>query len=223
MIINQRRDLRFAPRRAGQDAPADLLGLPLAIAAGIVAADRPGSRLVIDIGSGPDSVLDRFLAALPGARGVWADVSSAMAALARERLAPYAPRVDFRLADMTDLRGLPFPADVIASSHASHHLSPGQLREFYAEVHAGLAPGGWLVNLDYTDSVSEEWDKRLRAARAALLPAAPGGQGHHDAATPPTAAEHQSALRAAGFTNLDAPWRAFSTCLFMARRGDGDG
>lgn len=222
MSIEQSRDL--LPRHgAGQEPLHDLLDLPCAIAAEIVAADRPDSRLVIDIGSGPDTVLHRFLAALPDARGVWADVSSAMAALARDRLASYAPRVDFQLADMTDMRGLPFPADVIASSHASHHLSPRQLRQFYAEAHARLAPGGWLVNLDHTYSVSAEWDRRLRAARTALIPLAPAGHGSHDIATPPTAAEHLGALRAAGFTDLDVPWRVFPTCLFMARRGERDG
>jgi SAM-dependent methyltransferase len=222
LTIDQSRDL-LPLQRVGQELLDDLLDLPWAIAAEIVSADRPGSRLVIDIGSGPDTILDRFLAALPDARGVWADVSSAMAALARDRLASYALRVDFQLADMTDLRGLPFPADVIASSHASHHLSPRQLRQFYAEAHTRLAPGGWFVNLDHTYSVSAEWDKRLRAARTALMPAAPAGQASHDMATPPTAAEHLGALRAAGFTDLDVPWLVFPTCLFMARRGEGDG
>ncbi|HEY7263513.1 MAG TPA: class I SAM-dependent methyltransferase [Trebonia sp.] len=222
MTIDQSRDL--LPRQwVGHELLHDVLDLPRAIAAEIVAADRPGSRLVIDIGSGPDTLLDRFLAALPDARGVWADVSSAMAALARDRLASYAPRVDFQLADMTDLRGLPFPADVIASSHASHHLSPRQLRQFYAEAHARLAPGGCLVNLDHTHSVSAEWDKRLRAASTTLTPHAPAGQASHDAATPPTTSEHLGALRAAGFTDLDMPWRVFPTCLFMARRGERDG
>ena len=222
MTIDQSREL-LPRQRVGQEVHHSLLDLPRAIAAEIVAADRPGSRLVIDIGSGPDTLLDRFLAALPDARGVWADVSSAMAALARDRLASYAPRVDFQLADMTDLRGLPYPADVITRSHASHHLSPRQLRQFYAEAHARLAPGGWLVNLDHTCSVSAEWGRRFRAARTALIPLAPAGQASHDTATPPTAAEHLGALRAAGFTDLDVPWLVFPTCLFMARRGEHDG
>lgn len=221
MTIDQSRDL-LARQWAGQDVLHSLRDLPRAIAAGIVAADRPGSRLVIDIGSGADTFLAPFLAALPDARGIWADVSSSMAALARDRLALYAPRVDFQLADMTDLRGLPFPADVIASSQASHHLSPWQLRQFYAEAHARLAPGGWLVNLDHTYSVSAEWEQRLRAARTALMPPAPTGRADHDTVTPPTAAEHLSALCAAGFTDLDVPWRAFPTCLLMARRGERD-
>lgn len=222
MTVNQWRDPQFARQWVGQDVLQDMLDLPRAIATEIVVADRPGSRLVIDIGSGPGAFLERFLAALPDARGVWSDVSSAMAALARDRLAPYEGRVDFQLADMTDLRGLPSRADVITSSRASHHLSVAQLRNFYAEAHARLEPGGWLVNLDHTYSVSADWEKRLRAARTALIPPAPDRQEHHHTTTPPTAADHLDALREAGFADLDMPWRAFPTCLFMARRGDAE-
>lgn len=222
MTINQWRDPQFARQWVGQDVLQNLLDLPRAIATEIVAADRPDSSLVIDIGSGPGAFLERFLVALPDARGVWSDVSSVMADLAREQLAPYAPRVNFHLVEMTDLRGLPFGADVIMTSRASHHLSVEQLRHFYAAAHDRLAPGGWLVNLDHTYSVSADWEKRLRAARTALMPPSPGQQGHHHTTTPPTATEHLDALKATGFTDLDMPWRAFPTCLFMARRSDGD-
>jgi SAM-dependent methyltransferase len=222
LTIDQWRDPRFARQWVGQDVLQDLLELPRAVATAIVAADRPGSRLVIDVGSGPGTFLERFLAVLPDARGVWSDVSPTMAALAREQLAPYAPRVDFHLMDIADLHGLPSGADVITSSRASHHLSVAELRTFYAGVHARLAPGGWVVNLDHTYSVSAQWEQRLRAARTALIPPVPGRQGHHHTAVPPTAADHLDAMRAAGFTDLDMPWRAFPTCLFMARRNDED-
>jgi SAM-dependent methyltransferase len=220
LTINEWRDPQFAQQWVGQDVLQDLLDLPRAIAAAIVAADRPDSRLVMDIGSGPGAFLERFLSALPVARGIWSDVSSTMASLARERLAAYAPRVDFRIVDMADLSGLPYGADVIISSRASHHLSAEGLREFYAGIHDRLVPGGWVVNLDHTYSVSAKWDERVRAARTALIPRAHSRQGHHHRSAPPTAADHLAALGTAGFTDLDVPWRAFPTCLFMARRND---
>lgn len=220
MTVSEWRDPQFARQWVGADVLQDLLDLPRAIAAAIVAADRPDARLAIDIGSGPGAFLERFMAALPGARGVWSDVSPAMEDFARERLAPYAPRVDFWLADMSDLSGMPSGADVISTSRASHHLSVAALHGFYAQAYAGLTPGGWLVNLDHTYSVSAEWEQRLRAARTAILPPAPAREGHHHTATPPTIAEHLAALAAAGFTDVDTPWRAFPTCLFMARRGN---
>lgn len=220
MTINEWRDPQFAQQWVGQDVLQDLLDLPRAMATAIVAADQPGSRLVIDIGSGPGTFLERFLSALPAARGLWSDVSSTMASLAREQLAPYAPRVDFQIVDMADLSGLPFGADVIISSRASHHLTVEGLREFYAGIRERLLPGGWVVNLDHTYSVSAKWEERVREARTALIPPAPGRPGHHHTSTPPTAADHLAALRAAGFTDLDMPWRAFPTCLFTARRND---
>jgi SAM-dependent methyltransferase len=220
LTINEWRDPQFAQQWVGQDVLQDLLDLPRAIAAAIVAADQPDSRLVIDIASGPGAFLERFLSALPVARGVWSDVSSSMASLAREQLAPYAPRVDFQIVDMADLSGLPFDADVIISSRASHHLSVNGLREFYAGIHDHLVPGGWVVNLDHTYSDSAKWEERVRAARTALIPPARDRRGHHHTSAPPTAADHLAALRAAGFTDLDMPWRAFPTCLFMARRND---
>lgn len=69
MTTNQWRDPQFAWQWAGQDALQHLLDLPRAIAAEIAAADRPGSRLVNDIGRGPGAFLERFLVALPDARG----------------------------------------------------------------------------------------------------------------------------------------------------------
>jgi SAM-dependent methyltransferase len=220
MTVSEWRDPQFAGQWVAADVLQDLLDLPRAIAVTIIAADRPDGRLAVDIGSGPGAFLERFLAALPDARGVWSDVSPAMADFARERLAPYAPRIEFKLADMSDLSELPSGADVISTSRASHHLSDAQLRGFYAQAHAALAPGGWLVNLDHTYSVSAQWERRVRAARTALLPPAPNREGHHHTATPPTIAEHLAALAAAGFADVDMPWRAFPTCLFMARKGD---
>jgi SAM-dependent methyltransferase len=198
----------------------NLLDLPRAIATAIVAADRPDASLVIDIGSGPGAFLERFLSALPGAQGVWSDVSLAMTEFARKQLEPYAPRVTFQIVDMSDLSKLPSGADVISSSRASHHLSVAELREFYAGAYSRLAPGGWLVNLDHTYSVSAEWERRLRAARTSLIPRSPTAGGHHHTATPPTINDHLEALAAAGFSDVDMPWRAFPTCLFMARRDD---
>lgn len=218
MTVSEWRDPQFARQWVGEDILQDLLDLPRAIAAAIVAADRPAARLAVDIGSGPGAFLERFLSALPGAQGVWSDVSPAMEDFARERLAPYGSRIEYRIADMTDLSGLPQGADVISTSRASHHLGVAALRGFYAQARSLLAPGGWLVNLDHTYSVSPEWERRLRAARSAIIPPAPGREGHHHTSTPPTIAEHFAALESAGFTDADMPWRAFPTCLFMARR-----
>ena len=215
------RDPGFATSWAAQDVLADLLLLPRQIASAIVARDRPGCQLVVDLGSGPGAFLTRFLEQFPDAAGLWTDVSPAMQELARPSLSRFGDRVTYQIVEMPDLSSLPYGLDVITTSRASHHLEVPVLRAFYAQAHAHLAPGGWLVNLDHTYGVSERWDARLRAARSALVPppATPRPEHHHTHRAP-TVAEHMSALAGAGFTDAEIPWRAFPTCLVMARRDD---
>jgi SAM-dependent methyltransferase len=221
MTDTQWRDPRVARRWASQDVLQDLLALPRSIASTIVAADRPGTKLVVDIGSGPGAFLACFLDQFPDASGVWSDVSPAMEEIGRDRLARFGDRVTFEVVEMPDLGRLPSSVDVIMTSRATHHLDPAGLRAFYAAAYARLSPGGWLINLDHIAPESALWDRRLRAARSALIPPAqPGGAHHHTSALPSMAA-HLDALTSVGLRDLEIAWRAFPTCLFMARR-DGE-
>jgi SAM-dependent methyltransferase len=219
MTATEWRDPEFATSWAAQDVLADLLLLPRRIASAIVAQDRPGCQLVVDLGSGPGAFLTRFLEQFPHAAGVWTDVSLAMEELARPSLSRFGDRVTYQIVEMSDLSRLPDGIDVITTSRASHHLEVPALRAFYAAAHAHLAPGGWLVNLDHTYAVSEQWNARLRAARTALVPPPAGPRPeHHHVNRAPTIAEHLIALADAGFTDVEIPWRAFPTCLVMGRR-----
>ncbi|HLH57932.1 MAG TPA: class I SAM-dependent methyltransferase [Streptosporangiaceae bacterium] len=212
------READFARAWAQGDRGQDLLGLPRQMAAVIVAGDRPEPRCIVDIASGPGAVLAVFLDRFPSARGIWTDASEAMLGLARERLAPFGDRVEYRIADMTDLAaaGLPAQADVITTSRAAHHLDRDGLFAFYAEAASRLAPGGWLVNLDHVGP-DEVWDKRLRAARREFG-TSPEGPKHHHNYPLTSIADHLDALAAAGITDADVPWRAFYSCLFMGRK-----
>jgi len=83
----------------------------------------------------------------------------------------------------------------------------------------GLAPGGWLVNLDHIGPAGpgDTWDKRLRTARKQFGAQSNGPKHHHN--YPLTSVDdHLRALAAAGFTDVEVAWRAFFTCLFMARK-----
>jgi SAM-dependent methyltransferase len=210
-------DADTATEWARLDAQADFLAAPRAIAAEIVALDRPDTGLVVDIGSGPGDFLAVFLSRLPQARGEWTDVSDVMESMARDRLAPYIGRVAYRIMDMTDLSDVPMNVDAIVTSRAVHHLDRAGLHEFYREAARHLAPGGWLVNLDHIGP-TEQWDTRLRSARGQLIPRTGEQHPHHHVYPLTSIADHLDALRAAGFTDPETPWRAFVTCLFMARR-----
>jgi SAM-dependent methyltransferase len=224
------RDPDFARSWADGDSLRDLLDFPRRMAAGIVAGDNPAPAVIVDIASGPGAVLAVFLERFPQARGTWSDASQAMLAMAEEKLAPYGDRVGFRLADMTALddAGLPAQADVITTSRATHHLDRAGLISFYAAAAERLKPGGWLVNLDHIGPASqagppaaagfdEVWDQRLRAARKAFGVGSDGPKHHHS--YPLTSVQdHLDALGMAGITDVEVPWRAFVTCLFMGRK-----
>jgi SAM-dependent methyltransferase len=215
------RDTDFARTWADGDSYRDLLSFPRQMAAVLIAADDPEPGTIVDIGSGPGDFLAIMLEKFPQARGVWTDVSEAMFDMARERLAGFGDRVDYHLVDMTDLAGggVPENADVITTSRAAHHLDRDGLFDFYAQAAGRLAPGGWLVNLDHIGPAGpgEVWDKRLRAARKQFGVVQSGTKHHHN--YPLTSVDdHLRALAAAGFTDVEMPWRAFFTCLFMGRK-----
>lgn len=218
------RDRTFANVWTRGDNHAQLLELPRAIAAALVAQDRPQTRTILDIGSGPGDFLAVFLDEFPDARGIWLDASEAMLHLAKDRLAPYRDRVEYRLLDMTDLigRDLPTDLDAVITSRAAHHLDPAGLAEFYGQTAQLLAPGGWLLNLDHVGPAEEIWDQRLRSVRKHIFER----QGQKPSSTPPhhhnypltSIDDHFRGLTAAGLTDAEVPWRAFVTCLFAARR-----
>ena len=215
------RDTDFAREWAEGDSYRDLLSFPRHLAAVLIAADNPEPGTVVDIGSGPGDFLAVLLEQFPQARGVWTDVSEAMFDMARERLARFGDRVGYHLADMTDLAGggVPDGVDVITTSRAVHHLDRDGLFGFYGQAAARLAPGGWLVNLDHIGPAGpgDTWDKRLRAARQ-QFGVAQGGAKHHHNYPLTSVDDHLQALAGAGFTDVDTPWRAFFTTLFMARK-----
>ena len=217
MTTSEWMDEKLAARWTAADSLKELLILPRRISATVIAADRPGTALVVDVGSGPGDYLSTMLDTFPAATGVWTDVSPAMADIARPALAGYRDRVEFRLVDLEDLSPLPEQADVITTSRASHHFDADTLARFYASAAEHLAPGGWLVNLDHVLSPGA-WDRRLRDARAAMIPPKQDGTGHSHDKPLPMVEEHLAALAAAGFEDVAMPWRSFYTVLFMARK-----
>jgi SAM-dependent methyltransferase len=213
------RDPAFAGAWASGDSMGDLLALPRRIAASLVGLDRPEPRLVVDIGSGPGAFLAVFLGEFPSARGVWSDVSEPMLDRARDGLAAYGDRVDFRLADMTDLAGggIPRDADAIITSRAAHHLDPAGLAAFYEEAAGHLVPGGWLINLDHTGP-ADVWDTRFRAVRPIFAKPRSDEPKHHHNYPLPSIRHHLDAYAAAGVADVEIAWKALYTCLFIGRK-----
>lgn len=211
-------DPQFARQWAAHDGIADMLAFPRRIAAAMVAHDRPDVRLIVDIGSGPGDFLGVMLEQFPDARGLWTDASPAMLELAERRLGEYAGRVEYAIVDLTALGdSVPQDVDVITTSRAAHHLDRDGLAGFYREAARHLAPGGWLANLDHIGP-TDDWDARLRAVRARFRTSRQDGPKHHHNYPLTSVEDHFAALAAAGLADCEVVWRAFITCLFMARR-----
>ncbi|MGH3170778.1 MAG: class I SAM-dependent methyltransferase [Trebonia sp.] len=224
------RDESFAKSWAEADSFRDVLQFPRHMAAAIIAHENPAPATIADVAAGPGDVLKVFLEQFPDAQGVWTDASEAMLGLARENLAPFGDRVEFHVGDMTDLdgSGVPGQADVITTSRAAHHLDREALIRFYTDAARHLRPGGWLVNLDHIGPASQAgppatagfddvWDQRLRAVRKQFSVADGPKLKHHHNYPLTSVQDHLDAYGAAGINDVEVPWRAFYTCLFMGR------
>jgi SAM-dependent methyltransferase len=200
-----------------QDTLRDLLDLPRRMAVAVMSAEAGEVSRVVDVGSGPGEFLALALERCAAAEGIWTDVSPAMEPLARARLRGFAGRVRFVQADLADLRHVvpAGSADLIVSSRVTHHLSADGLTGFYRAASAALRPGGWIANLDHV-LIDEPSAARLRTARAEFAAASSSAHRHNHPL--PTAGQHLDALAAAGFADLDMPWRAFWSVLVLAKK-----
>ena len=113
----------------------------------------PGTRRVLDLGTGDGRLLALLAGALPALEGVGIDNSEIMLAAAAER---FAGDGRFELVEH-DLGGsLPDLGlfDAVISCMAIHHLEHERKRSLYAEACAALAPGGTFANLEHVASPS---------------------------------------------------------------------
>jgi SAM-dependent methyltransferase len=140
---------------------------------------RGGRRVTrfLDLGAGGGAFAQLVMDAHPEATGVLVDFSEPMVAAAGGRLAPYAGRWDYVLADLSGagwLEALPAGRyDAVVSALCIHHLPDERKRELYAQAHALLEPGGMFLNWEHVaagglgEGMLEEWmiDNLIAAER----------------------------------------------------------
>jgi SAM-dependent methyltransferase len=199
------------------DGLSGMLRFPWAIATTLIGRDTPPER-VVDVGSGPGTFLETVLRAYPEAQGVWVDGSPGMLEQARQRLEPFAGRVQFVVEDAANLTGIEaaHDADVVLNSRIAHHFDKEGLVAFYTSAAQVLRPGGWLVTLDHILPPGD-WDRRYRDVLPAFAGSNAGKPTHPHYFPYPTMDDHLAAFKATGFTDSDLAWRAFYTCLFVGR------
>ena len=184
---------------------------------------RPETKRVIDAASGPGGFLATILDAFPDATGVWFDFSATMEEEARRKLERFGDRVTYVVGDLADIgiAGEAGTFDLITTSRATHHLAAPTLTRFYQQCAQLLAAHGYVANVD-SMSDAGPWRQRLRDVRAEYRAAAntPDVPTHPQVNVSPQLSDHLSALRAAGFDEIEVVWKVFVTGLLMARKID---
>ena len=200
------------------DGLSILLELPWTIAATMVGREAPPG-VIVDVGSGPGTFLATLLETYPDAHGVWIDASPGMQEQAEQRLAPFAGRVEYVVADAAHLADIDAArdADVVLNSRVAHHFDHDGLVAFYLAAANVLRPNGWLVTLDHILPPGE-WDRRYREVLPLFAGSNAGKPTHPHYFPFPSMTDHLSAMADAGLTDCDLAWRTFYTCLFMGRR-----
>ena len=150
-----------------------------------------GDERVLDAGCGSGRVTELLAQRVPDGRVVALDASPAMIETARERLAPFAPRIEFIVADL----GLPLPiaepVDAILST-ATFHWVPDH-DALFANLAGVIRPGGWLV-------AQCGGAGNIASIRRVLATVGDGWQGAAHYETPMATVER---LETAGFVNVE--------------------
>jgi tRNA (cmo5U34)-methyltransferase len=135
-------------------------------------------RRFLDLGAGGGAFAELVMDSHPESTGVLVDFSEPMEAGARGRLAPYAGRWEYVLADLSDAawdEALPAGRyDAVVSALCIHHLPDERKRAAYAKAYDLLEPGGMFLNWEHVaaaglgDGLLEEWmvDNLVAAERS---------------------------------------------------------
>jgi tRNA (cmo5U34)-methyltransferase len=185
----------------------------------------------LDLGAGGGAFAELVLQTHPAATGVLVDFSEPMIAAAEQRLAPYAGRWQYVLADLSDASWLETLTagrhDAVVSGFCIHHLPDERKRELYGEAYDLLEPGGLFLNWEHVeacglgDGMLEEWmvEKLLAAERARPDPRPDEEVLRHyfDAAEADILASPQDQcawLREAGFVDVDVFFQMPEIAIF---------
>lgn len=111
----------------------------------------PGTRRILDLGTGDGRLLALVRQQHPGTEAVAVDFSPAMLEAVRKRFAE-----DSRVGVVEHNMDFPLPAlgkfDAVISSFAIHHLVHERKRELYGEIFRVLNAGGVFCNLEHVAS-----------------------------------------------------------------------
>lgn len=201
---------------------------------------RHGRRVhrFLDLGAGGGAFAQLVMDMHPDAMGVLVDFSEPMAEAAKRKLAPYAGRWEYVLADLSDdgwrdvLPGGRY--DAVISALCIHHLPDERKRDVYVQAHDLLEPGGMFLNWEHVaatglgDGMLEEWMiENIVAAerrRSHPRPDEEVVREYLDAADDDILATPQVQcdwLREAGFDDVDVFFQVPELAIFGGVKGGG--
>jgi len=191
--------------------------------------------VVLDLGAGFGALTEKILTRYPHSTVTCVDGSAEMMKLARERLAPYGPRVRLHLADLAfpswhdPLHG---PFHAVVSGLAIHHLPDERKQQLYHEVFDLLSPGGLFLNNDAVTSPPllqerfetlwyqdiQEQEQRSRGVKRSLAAIQAEMQellrvADHASHLTPLSVQLDW-LREAGFQSVDCLWKYLDLAIF---------
>jgi tRNA (cmo5U34)-methyltransferase len=196
-----------------------------------VAADAPATILDVGAGYGPVSkfLLDQF----PNAVCIAQDGSAPMLQHAQQHMVSYGTRFITVQSDLFDPHWLPAqygPFDAVVSALCLHNLRDfPRIRTIYRDIGTHLKAGGMFLNLDLVNAPSAALRQRYGQVAEARRQREATYRGHSDTpvqgahqhpapapghAFPANLDEHLTALRAAGFTEVDCFWKDLRHALY---------
>jgi tRNA (cmo5U34)-methyltransferase len=188
---------------------------------------------IIDVGAGYGALSAFILECYPHATCIAQDGSEPMLQRARNLMAGFGPRFQVHESDLFEANWLPTlssPFAAAVSSSCLHNLRDfRRISEIYHDIREHLQPGGVFLNFDLLNAPTPELQQRYSTAaeirrqrerpaaeavgemvRRADQPTTGGGVGPFPAALE----QHLTALKAAGFTQVDCFWKDLQRALY---------
>ena len=112
-------------------------------------------NIVIDLGAGGGTWLEKILACNNASKCYWVDYSEDFLEVAKEKLSKYGDRVTYILSSLEQIweSQVPEKADAIISMSAIHHLTTEEKQDLYRRCYEKLNAGGWFVNIDEMETI----------------------------------------------------------------------
>jgi hypothetical protein len=198
---------------------------PRAIAAAVVAADKPSPKYITSVGSNLGAFLSVFLDKFPNARGQWTEPVDKIAAAKAQYLGKYGDRVDYKIGcpdrNITD-GCVPRQTDVLITDWIKSHQGIEGFHKIFNYAYDQLPKGGWIVDIDLVSFPGTAWGTWLQTAEVAggFRPSNEGPRNEHNDRLP-TESEILGAMRDAGF-DAQVVWRSFDCSLLMGRKDSSD-